>query len=93
VSLIDKVIGRLKQAAGDVADDPGLRREGVLRDADADGTKDESRERPHPSGNPDNAGCRTAPPPAPHGTAPGARPATAARASSTEGTISISGAV
>jgi uncharacterized protein YjbJ (UPF0337 family) len=30
VSLIDKVIGRFKQAAGDVADDPKLRREGVL---------------------------------------------------------------
>jgi uncharacterized protein YjbJ (UPF0337 family) len=30
VSLIDKVVGRLKKAAGDVADDPQLRREGVL---------------------------------------------------------------
>jgi uncharacterized protein YjbJ (UPF0337 family) len=30
VSLIDKVIGRFKQAAGDVADDPQLRHEGVL---------------------------------------------------------------
>lgn len=30
MSLIDKVIGRFKQAAGDVADDPKLRREGVL---------------------------------------------------------------
>ncbi len=28
MSLIDKVTGRLKQAAGDVADDASLRREG-----------------------------------------------------------------
>jgi uncharacterized protein YjbJ (UPF0337 family) len=28
VSLVDKVTGRLKQAAGDVADDASLRREG-----------------------------------------------------------------
>ena len=28
MSLIDKVTGRLKKTAGDVADDPSLRREG-----------------------------------------------------------------
>jgi uncharacterized protein YjbJ (UPF0337 family) len=28
VSLTDKITGKLKQAAGDVADDPSLRREG-----------------------------------------------------------------
>jgi len=30
MSLVDKVMGRLKKAAGDVADDPHLRREGRL---------------------------------------------------------------
>jgi len=29
MSLVDKVRGRLKQAAGDIAHDPGLRRQGV----------------------------------------------------------------
>ena len=29
MSLIDKITGRAKKAAGDVADDPSLRREGV----------------------------------------------------------------
>ena len=29
MSLTDKVTGKLKQAAGDIADDPSLRREGV----------------------------------------------------------------
>jgi uncharacterized protein YjbJ (UPF0337 family) len=29
MSLIDKVTGKLKQAAGDLADDPSLRREGA----------------------------------------------------------------
>jgi uncharacterized protein YjbJ (UPF0337 family) len=28
VSLTDKITGKLKQAAGDIADDPSLRREG-----------------------------------------------------------------
>jgi uncharacterized protein YjbJ (UPF0337 family) len=28
VSLTDKITGKLKQAAGDIADDPALRREG-----------------------------------------------------------------
>jgi uncharacterized protein YjbJ (UPF0337 family) len=29
MSLIDKITGRAKRAAGDLADDPALRREGV----------------------------------------------------------------
>jgi uncharacterized protein YjbJ (UPF0337 family) len=29
VSLIDKITGRAKKAAGDIADDPSLRREGA----------------------------------------------------------------
>jgi uncharacterized protein YjbJ (UPF0337 family) len=44
VSLIDKVMGRLKQAAGDIADDPQLRREGVL-----DERKGEVKEELHDS--------------------------------------------
>jgi uncharacterized protein YjbJ (UPF0337 family) len=44
VSLIDKVTGRLKQAAGDIADDPQLRREGVL-----DERKGEAKEELHDS--------------------------------------------
>jgi uncharacterized protein YjbJ (UPF0337 family) len=44
VSLIDKVMGRLKQAAGDIADDPQLRREGVL-----DERKGEAKEELHDS--------------------------------------------
>jgi uncharacterized protein YjbJ (UPF0337 family) len=44
MSLIDKLMGRLKQAAGDVADDPQLRREGVL-----DERKGEAKEELHDS--------------------------------------------
>jgi uncharacterized protein YjbJ (UPF0337 family) len=44
VSLIDKVMGRLKQAAGDIADDPQLRREGAL-----DERKGEAKEELHDS--------------------------------------------
>ena len=43
MSLIDKVVGRLKQAAGDVADDPGLRREGVIDERKGE-AKEELRE-------------------------------------------------
>jgi uncharacterized protein YjbJ (UPF0337 family) len=43
MSLIDKVLGRLKQAAGDVADDPGLRREGVIDERKGE-AKEELRE-------------------------------------------------
>jgi uncharacterized protein YjbJ (UPF0337 family) len=28
MSILDKITGRFKKAAGDIADDPGLRREG-----------------------------------------------------------------
>jgi uncharacterized protein YjbJ (UPF0337 family) len=34
--LIDRIIGRFKQAAGDVADDPQLRRKGVQEERKAD---------------------------------------------------------
>lgn len=44
MSLIDKVMGRLKQAAGDIANDPKLRREGVL-----DERKGEAKEELHDS--------------------------------------------
>lgn len=40
MSLIDKVMGRLKQAAGDVADDPRLRREGVLDERKGEAKED-----------------------------------------------------
>jgi uncharacterized protein YjbJ (UPF0337 family) len=34
MSLLDKLLGRGKQAAGDVIDDPDLRREGVHQEAE-----------------------------------------------------------
>jgi uncharacterized protein YjbJ (UPF0337 family) len=40
VSLTDKITGKLKQAAGDVADDPSLRREGKQEQRKGD-AKDE----------------------------------------------------
>jgi uncharacterized protein YjbJ (UPF0337 family) len=43
VSLIDKVIGRLKKAAGDVADDPALRHEGAIDERKGE-AKEELRE-------------------------------------------------
>ena len=43
MSLIDKVIGRLKKAAGDVAEDPELRRQGVI-DERAGEAKEDLRE-------------------------------------------------
>ena len=44
MSLIDKVLGRLKQAAGDVAGDPSLRHDGVM-----DERKGEAKEELHES--------------------------------------------
>jgi uncharacterized protein YjbJ (UPF0337 family) len=38
--LIDRITGRIKKAAGDVADDPGLRRQG-MRDEQKAAVKDE----------------------------------------------------
>jgi hypothetical protein len=43
VSLIDKVIGRLRQAAGDVKNDPGRRRDGVVDERRGE-ARDELRE-------------------------------------------------
>jgi uncharacterized protein YjbJ (UPF0337 family) len=43
VSLIDKVMGRFKKAAGDVAGDPALRHEGVLDERKGE-AKDELHE-------------------------------------------------
>jgi len=36
MSLIDKITGKAKQAAGDVADDPSLRRQGKREEAKGD---------------------------------------------------------
>lgn len=35
-SLIDRITGRFKRAAGDLADDPNLRRQGVTEERKAD---------------------------------------------------------
>jgi len=43
MSLIDKLTGRLKKAAGDLADDPSLRREGAKEELK--GEKKEELER------------------------------------------------
>jgi uncharacterized protein YjbJ (UPF0337 family) len=43
MSLIDKLLGRAKQAAGDVVDDPSLRQEGI-RDERKGEAKDELHE-------------------------------------------------
>ena len=34
--LLDRILGRTKKAAGDLADDPGLRREGATEERKAD---------------------------------------------------------
>ena len=39
-SIIDRILGRTKKAAGDIADDPELRREGLQEERKAD-AKDE----------------------------------------------------
>lgn len=43
MGIIDKITGRTKKAAGDLADDPSLRREG--RREEAKGEKKEERDR------------------------------------------------
>jgi uncharacterized protein YjbJ (UPF0337 family) len=43
MSLLDKLLGRVKQAAGDVADDPQLRHEGIVDERKGE-AKDELRE-------------------------------------------------
>ena len=45
MSLIDKLTGRTKKAAGDLADDPSLRREGAREDEK--GEKKEQLDRAH----------------------------------------------
>ena len=40
MSIIDKITGRAKQAAGDVADDPSLRREGVKEERKGEAKED-----------------------------------------------------
>jgi uncharacterized protein YjbJ (UPF0337 family) len=43
MSLIDKITGKAKQAAGDVADDPSLRREGVKEERKGDAKEELDR--------------------------------------------------
>jgi len=43
MGIIDKITGRAKKAAGDLADDPSLRRQG--RREEAKGEKEEERDR------------------------------------------------
>jgi uncharacterized protein YjbJ (UPF0337 family) len=43
MSLIDKITGKAKQAAGDVADDPSLRREGVKEQRKGEAKEDLAR--------------------------------------------------
>ena len=38
--LIDRITGRFKKAAGDIADDPGLRQQGVREERKADAKED-----------------------------------------------------
>jgi uncharacterized protein YjbJ (UPF0337 family) len=45
MSIIDKITGRAKKAAGDLADDPGLRREG--RQEERKGEAKDELERAH----------------------------------------------
>jgi uncharacterized protein YjbJ (UPF0337 family) len=43
MSIIDKITGRAKKAAGDVADDPTLRREGVKEERKGEAKEDLAR--------------------------------------------------
>ena len=43
MSIIDKITGKTKQAAGDVADDPSLRREGVKEERKGEAKEDLAR--------------------------------------------------
>jgi uncharacterized protein YjbJ (UPF0337 family) len=40
MSIIDKITGKAKQAAGDVADDPSLRREGLREERKGEAKED-----------------------------------------------------
>jgi uncharacterized protein YjbJ (UPF0337 family) len=43
MSIIDKITGKAKQAAGDVADDPSLRREGIKEERKGEAKEDLAR--------------------------------------------------
>jgi uncharacterized protein YjbJ (UPF0337 family) len=43
MSLIDKITGRFKKTAGDIADDPSLRREGAREEAKGERKEELSR--------------------------------------------------
>ena len=43
MSIIDKITGKAKQAAGDVADDPSLRRQGVKEERKGEAKEDLDR--------------------------------------------------
>jgi uncharacterized protein YjbJ (UPF0337 family) len=43
MSIIDKITGRAKKAAGDVADDPSLRREGAKEERKGEAKEDLAR--------------------------------------------------
>ena len=43
MSLIDKITGKAKQAAGDLADDPSLRREGIKEERKGEAKDDLAR--------------------------------------------------
>ena len=43
MSLIDKATGRAKKAAGDIADDPSLRREGQKEERKGEAKEDQAR--------------------------------------------------
>jgi uncharacterized protein YjbJ (UPF0337 family) len=43
MSLIDKITGRAKKAAGDIADDPTLRREGIKEERKGEAKEDLAR--------------------------------------------------
>ncbi|MDX6649627.1 MAG: CsbD-like [Solirubrobacteraceae bacterium] len=43
MSIIDKITGKAKQAAGDVADDPSLRREGLREERKGEAKEDLAR--------------------------------------------------
>jgi len=43
MSIIDKITGRAKKAAGDLADDPSLRRQGKKEEAKGDAKEKQAR--------------------------------------------------
>jgi uncharacterized protein YjbJ (UPF0337 family) len=43
MSIIDKITGKAKQAAGDVADDPSLRRQGIKEERKGEAKEDLAR--------------------------------------------------